>query len=380
MLVDSGSDVSILRQAGGLPTRSHECDLRAVEGGRVVCEGLVEAEVEGVDGGTQSFHVCQSVGEDLLGADVLQVLGAKVNFSEQQLEMGQLALPFLGNRRPGRVEVMAPSNLEAVTEGGKRSYAEVLVREVGGLSEGDGGSVIKVVKGCEGGATRVGSENGVCATLGKGGGQVAMKGGELSDVPWRPGELGTDMDELFARTGAHLEEGERLVFGCLLREFGDVFASGSLGRTDLVEHAIELENTQPIRLPGRRLPNARWVEVQKMLVEMEKDGVIERSFAPWSSPIVIVPKKDGSLRMCVDYRLLNGVTRKDAYPLPLIQDVLSALAGSAYFSTLDLASGYWQVPMRQCDRQLTTFAIQGLGLWQFKVMPFGLIPTICINK
>jgi hypothetical protein len=149
-----------------------------------------------------------------------------------------------------------------------------------------------------------------------------------------------------------------------------------MGRTDFVEHKIELVDPTPIKQPGRRLPHARWVEAQKMLVEMEERGVIERSFGAWGSPVVFVPKKDGSLRMCVDFRRVNFVTRKDAYPLPLIQDVLSALAGSAYFSSLDLASGYWQVPMRAADKVRTAFSIQGLGLWQFRVMPFGLTNAV----
>ncbi|CAK9799160.1 Retrovirus-related Pol polyprotein from transposon 297 [Anthophora plagiata] len=104
---------------------------------------------------------------------------------------------------------------------------------------------------------------------------------------------------------------------------------------------------------------------------MESQGVIEKSESPWSSPIVLVKKKDGSTRFCVDYRRLNSITKKDSYPLPRIEDTLDALVGSSWFSTVDLQSGYWQISMEEADREKTAFCV-GSGLWQFKVMPFGL--------
>ncbi|KRX61767.1 Retrovirus-related Pol polyprotein from transposon 17.6 [Trichinella sp. T9] len=104
---------------------------------------------------------------------------------------------------------------------------------------------------------------------------------------------------------------------------------------------------------------------------MLRQDVVEPSSSPWASPIVLVRKKDGSCRFCVDYRQLNNLTRKDAHPLPRIDDTLDALAGAQWFSTLDLASGYWQVEVEPQDREKTAFTTP-LGLYQFKVMPFGL--------
>lgn len=106
---------------------------------------------------------------------------------------------------------------------------------------------------------------------------------------------------------------------------------------------------------------------------LERD-VIQPTNSPWVSPIVLVQKKDGSMRFCVDYRKVNSVTRKDAYPLPHVDDTLDTLAGSKWFSTLDYLSGYWQVEVLPEDRQKTAFCMPD-GLLEFKVMPFGLCNT-----
>ena len=103
---------------------------------------------------------------------------------------------------------------------------------------------------------------------------------------------------------------------------------------------------------------------------MIEQNVIEPSESPWASPIVLV-KKDGSTRFCVDYRKINAVTVKDAYPLPRIDDTLDSLSGSHWFSTLDLASGYWQVELDESAKEKSAFVVRG-GLYQWKVMPFGL--------
>ena len=112
------------------------------------------------------------------------------------------------------------------------------------------------------------------------------------------------------------------------------------------------------------------LEVQKML----QQGVIQHSFSPWSSPVVMVRKKDGAWRFCVDYHKLNDVTYCNAYPLPRIDATLDSLSGATLFTTLDLASGCWQVEVDSADKEKTTF-LTSQGHFEFNVIPFGLTNT-----
>ncbi|KAL5475516.1 hypothetical protein EMCRGX_G025342 [Ephydatia muelleri] len=173
--------------------------------------------------------------------------------------------------------------------------------------------------------------------------------------------------------GAHVSKEEQVQFSNLLLEYGDIFASSStdLGRTGALKHCIKTGDSNPISQPVRRLPPHRKEQVNKLLHEMQENDIIHPSSSPWASPIVLVQKKDGSVWFCIDYRKLNAVTTKDAYPLPRIDDTLDTLCGSKWFSTLDLLSGYWQVEMSPEDRHKTAFCTPQ-GLFEFKVMPFGL--------
>ena len=159
----------------------------------------------------------------------------------------------------------------------------------------------------------------------------------------------------------------------LLREFEDRFCTSDqqLTQTDTVEHYVETGNTRPIRIPPRRLTPINKKIVVEEVGKMLTSKAISISDGPWSSPIVLVKKKDGTTRFCIDYRKLNEATRKDAYPLPRIEDCLESMSGAKFFCTLDLASGYWQVKMAQEDREKTAFATH-IGLFQWNVMPFGL--------
>ena len=159
----------------------------------------------------------------------------------------------------------------------------------------------------------------------------------------------------------------------VLLEHADVFAADSsdLGHTVQLEHHINTGDAIPIRQQARRVPFVHRKDVQELLKDMENKKVIRPSKSPWASPIVLIKKKVGTLRFCIDYRKLNLVTQKDAYPLPHIEDTLQALSGSQWFSTIDLLSGYWQVGIAENDKEKTAFTTQE-GLFEFNVMPFGL--------
>ncbi|KAA3678006.1 uncharacterized protein DEA37_0008956 [Paragonimus westermani] len=143
------------------------------------------------------------------------------------------------------------------------------------------------------------------------------------------------------------------------------------GRTHFVRHRIDTGEAHPIRQAARRLPVHLQGQVEQLLTDMLEKGIIRPSTSPWASPVVLVKKKDGSLRLCVDYRQLNAVTKKDSFPLPRIDDTIDALSGTEWFSTLDLASGYWQVEVEPSDRLKTAFVVPS-GLYEFETMPFGL--------
>ena len=146
-----------------------------------------------------------------------------------------------------------------------------------------------------------------------------------------------------------------------------------LGCTSRVQHVIETEGHQPIK--QRYYPISPIIQrvMDKELKEMLERGVVEPSKSPWSSPVVMVQKKDKqSYRFCVDYRQLNKITKRDAYPLPYVSHILDRLRNAKYLTSLDIKSAYWQVPMEESSREKTAFTVPGRGLFQFRRMPFGL--------
>ena len=150
-----------------------------------------------------------------------------------------------------------------------------------------------------------------------------------------------------------------------------VFEDGQLGSTNVVTHSINTGDSPPIKQPVRRIPFALRRKVEELVDDMLQKKVIHPSKSPWASPVVLVAKKNGDTRFCVDYRRLNSVTKMDVYPLPRIDDMLDSLSEARVFSTLDLASGFWQVEVERASQEKTAF-ITHHGLFEFEKMPFGL--------
>lgn len=179
--------------------------------------------------------------------------------------------------------------------------------------------------------------------------------------------------DLFKNSSINLSENQKKQFENFLIKNQNVFSKNStdIGLCKLIKHKIDVRDSRPIKQAPRRIPVHYRSKVYEMLEDMKKQKVIEPSCGPWASPIVLIPKSDGSLRFCIDYRKLNEVTKKDSIPLPLIEDIFDAVAGSSWFSVIDLKSGYWQVELDPDDKEKTAFCI-GSELWQFRVLPFGL--------
>uniref|UniRef100_A0A671UWP7 ribonuclease H n=1 Tax=Sparus aurata TaxID=8175 RepID=A0A671UWP7_SPAAU len=166
---------------------------------------------------------------------------------------------------------------------------------------------------------------------------------------------------------------EQLRVRSLLGQYASIFSAhdGDLGCTNLISHDIPMADEILVRQRYRRIPPSEYEVVKEHINQLLPSQVIQESSSPYASPIVLARKKDGSLRMCVDYRQLNSKTRKDAFPLPRIEESLDALSGACWFTTLDLASGYNQVPVTESDKPKSAFCTP-FGLLEWNRMPFGL--------
>ena len=139
----------------------------------------------------------------------------------------------------------------------------------------------------------------------------------------------------------------------------------------MTEHSIKTGDAQPVKQPPRRVPLAFEGAEKKAIEDLKAKGVIRDSVSPWESPIVLVSKKDGGVRPCVDYRKVNELEKPDGFPLPSIKDCLDAVAGAKLYSTFDLTSGYFQIPLKEEDIPKSAFVCK-YGLFEITRMPFGL--------
>ena len=167
------------------------------------------------------------------------------------------------------------------------------------------------------------------------------------------------LDEVHVNT--ELTEDKRKQLEEVLLKHQDIFSKSEsdIGHCDRIKHRIDLTDDVPFKQPYRRIPPSMIEEVKQHLEQLLASGVIRKSKSPWSSNVVLVRKKNGKLRMCVDYRMLNKRSVKDAYALPRTEEVFDILHGAKVFSTIDMKSGYHQVEMEEIHKERTAFPCTG---------------------
>ncbi|XP_071483344.1 uncharacterized protein [Diadema antillarum] len=171
-------------------------------------------------------------------------------------------------------------------------------------------------------------------------------------------------------TLSHLPGVERAQVMDVVHEYEHLF-SDVPGRTSVVVHDVDVGDSSPVKQHPYRVNPLKMDVLRKEVQYMLEHDLIEPSKSGWSSPCVLVPKQDGSLRFCTDYRLLNSKTKSDSYPLPRIDDCIDRVGNAKYVSKFDLLKGYWQVPLSERAKELSAFVTPD-GFFQYKVMPFGM--------
>ena len=170
----------------------------------------------------------------------------------------------------------------------------------------------------------------------------------------------------------------------LLKEYHDIFSleKRDMGHTNATKHKIVLKDpdTLPFKEHFCRIPPPQLDEVREHLKLMLDAGVIWPSNSRWCNAVVLIRKKDGSLRFCIDFRKLNSLTVKDSYPLPRICETLESLAGAAHYTTIDMNSGFWQVAMDEESKQYMAFTLGSMGLYECESMPFGCATPCLLSR
>ena len=379
------------------PLEEREVYLKTAEGSKVKITGAAQMEVK-IGSCCESVEVYVApLSDNLLGINFLQKTGAVIDFRRLQLIINGEQIDCrtrddrpLYSRLVTRSETRIPAEHEMIIEvctADSRRGGSVCLAEPVGKVLGDNGLMI---------ARAVVDANSTVIPMKimnlepheqvlKAGTVLARliplaeedvvnaRSATATEQEGSEGEFPEHLRDLLEQCTTELNSDERDFVIEMLIQYQDVFSKGEfdLGRTKLVKHSIDTRDARPIRQPLRRSSPEQRAEVQRQVTELLSKGLIQPSDSPWASPVVLVNKKDGTKRLCLDYRKLNDVSVKDAYPLPRIDDSLDSLGGAKYFSTLDLAAGYWQVEMDEDARQKSAF-VTASGLYEWNVLPFGL--------
>lgn len=402
LTIDTGADVTIinselyqkLNEVGEIEITPFSSKLKSVDGKEITVEGAGMVEIQIADVKVkQRVWILPSKEECILGTDFLREQGGVIDYQQGMLRVGRIEVPMERKKQEFCVRrVLLECNVKVP------GYSEMIVcGRVEGKDNGVGCGVIGptgnesknlligrcVVNDSEGRIpVRVLNTSPVQRKLKKGM-EIALLEPiiQISDLqkhddPQTPNKneaVPEHLKELYEKSAVNLNQEQREKVSYLLKSFKDVFSGGpnDLGLAKEVKHRIDTGDAQPVKQRPRNIPFAKRTEADRAVADMEKYGIVEPSSSPWCSPVVLVRKKDGTTRFCVDYRRLNHITKKDSFPIPRVDATLDALRGASWFSTLDLRSGYWQVELDSASKEKTAFSY-GRGLWQFNVMPFGL--------
>ncbi|KAK3510443.1 hypothetical protein QTP70_006846 [Hemibagrus guttatus] len=405
MLVDSGSSVSLMSAdfcmsvptLRNRPLKKDYVSARAVNGQLLDTLGTITVTFQlGTESWQHVFHVLRETTQTvLLGWDFLLKNHALMDLSHAKLQLWDISVPLLTSKdfvpMCCNMSLAAAMNLPPLSESVVAvqvcspnathlasdfvGYLEPNVADSSGLV------VAHTVATVHNGLTKA-------RILNPTGQDISLKQGmhlgefysvDDSDVQLfhAPADITTATVSIVAPPvsldESPISESERAALSALLLEYSDIFSSSkqNSGRCTLVKHHIRTGEQTPIKQRAYRASPEKRAEIEKQVAGLLADGVIEESCSPWVSPVVLVKKKCGTWRFCVDYRRLNSVTIKDSHPLPRVDDTLDALAGAVWFSMLDFSNGYWQVEVAEDDREKTAFTT-GQGLYQWRSMPMGL--------
>lgn len=395
-LVDTGADYSVMsgelcRRLRKVTTQWDGPDIRTAGGHLVRPIGRCTARIE-INGlrCPVTFVVLSKCSRDIiLGMDFLSDCSAVIDFTDRRLTLRQprytsaQTKPQVCTARvlaehvtvPPQSSVFLPVTSDHVASGEvllEGSAQLLLERGLGvarGIAQLDTGCVHVLVTNFCGTPQRL--------TKGTALGTMESITAPIQVVALSEGAFSSSSQQNDAPLGVsiapNLSVSERAKLIALLAEFQDCFSTSSgVRQTTIAKHRIITDDAaHPVRQSPYRVSFKEREVIQNQVQEMLADDIIQPSHSPWAAPVVLVKKKDGTLRFCVDYRRLNNVTKKDVYPLPRIDDALDHLRHARYFSSIDLKSGYWQIEVDERDREKTAF-ITPDGLYEFKVMPFGL--------
>lgn len=381
-LLDSGASRSFLRKGfEGKKKQSSMIQLRIADGSVVKPSFLQDLRVTvGNFEARHDFHILESLPEEcVLGMDFQTLYEISIHPAQQHARIGQgNILPFIQAdeqkftlRAKDRVTVPARSQCFVAVTSEARSGSNYLVE---GLCEAEDVRKVIVARSLhEGRPDHILLLNCMETDC------LVAQGASLATCiqARQPPPLSNSVGDtkIEFQLGSKLTRNEKIRLLKLLEGYGaSLFATPErpFGRTNAGTHRIEtLPGKGPVTQRLRPTSPGEKQVVREEIDKMIKHGVIRPSSSAWASPIVLVKKKDGSVRFCIDFRRLNDITVKDVFPLPRTSDLLESFQGSKIFSTLDAAAGYWQVPLTEEAIPKSAF-ISSEGLFEFLVMPFGL--------